>query len=61
MSPPKIKPLGRPPRRGKAVPRSDYAAMALLDAFGWPLFCIGQLWCITGTRTGQLIRKWREA
>lgn len=59
-SPPKIKTLGRPPGR-PGVPHSDYAAMALLDAFEWPLFSIGQLWGIKGTRVGQLVRKWREA
>jgi hypothetical protein len=62
MSPPKVKPLGRPSGRGKAaVPRADYAALALLEAFGWPLFCIGQLWGIAPTSAGHIIKRWREA
>jgi hypothetical protein len=42
------------------VQRDQYAGMALLYDFGWPLSDIGRLWGIKATQTSKNIRAWKE-
>jgi hypothetical protein len=59
-TPLKIRRVGRP-KGSPGVPRAEWGAIALLEAFGWPHYDIGQLWGISAVWVGQLTKKWRRA